>query len=55
MLSQETLRLSELVRAKSEEIKGLKQSSENDISFKLSQMTALDETKNKLSSKLRQV
>lgn len=55
MLSQETYRLSELLRIKAEEIKNIKMSNEHDLSLKLSQIMIMDETKNKLNSKLKTI
>ena len=54
MLSQETYRLSELVRAKTEEIKNLKTNNENDLTLRLTQLNKIDETNNKMYNKLRQ-
>lgn len=53
MLSQETFRLNEMLRAKSEEIRNLKLMNEQDFSLKMSQINSLDETKHQLSDRLR--
>lgn len=55
MLSQETYRLNELVRAKQEEIKSLKSANEHDFSMRISHITSIDESKNQIAHRLRNI
>ena len=55
MLSQETYRLSELMRAKTAEIKNLKVNNNNDLEFRVTQLMVMDENRSKLDNHLRQV